>query len=77
MQLVKERSIAVAGGEGKRGLGQGGIDRGRIVEILARDLAGLGNDGGIFAEVAEQAEEWARNSRVLSESASDGAGRAA
>ena len=40
---------------------------------FSRNLAGLGEDGGIFAVVAEDAEELERNSRVLVESLAEGA----
>ena len=57
MQLVEQIGVAVAGGDGKRGLAQRGIDGCRIREILLRNSIGLGDDGGVFAVEAQQVEE--------------------
>ncbi len=58
--MVEERGVAVARGDGQGGLAQRGIDGGGIGQIILRDLAGLGEDGGILAVVAEDAEEAGR-----------------
>jgi hypothetical protein len=54
------------------GLAKGGVDGARIGQVLGGNLTCLSEDGGIFAVVAEEAEECARNSRVLAESVSAG-----
>ena len=57
LKLIEEGCIAILRGDGERSLAQRGIDRGGIGDVAVGDPDGLGQNRGILAVVAEQAEE--------------------